>query len=120
MKIYFPFDNLIQVDKNCVKHCPDGFTAGFYWYGGKGRGPGCPPRWLETVLRDDQSGSPHVDSPAPPEADTDEEQLTRNEQSTMPQVDSDNANNTTSDEVLTMGRNHVVRRTKSLQQKVMA
>ena len=27
-----------------VKPCPDGFLAGYYWYGNKRKGPGRPPR----------------------------------------------------------------------------
>jgi hypothetical protein len=30
-----------------VKPCPEGFTPGYYWYGGRRRGPGCSPRWFE-------------------------------------------------------------------------
>lgn len=53
VKVYFPLEDPIQVYQNRVKPCPDGFTAGFYWYGGKRRGPGRPPRWVETVLSTD-------------------------------------------------------------------
>ena len=33
-----------------MKSCPPSFPAGFYWYGGKRCGPGCPPKWVLTLL----------------------------------------------------------------------
>ena len=30
--------------------CPDNFPAGYYWYGGKQKGPGHPPKWVEKFL----------------------------------------------------------------------
>ena len=33
----------------CV--CPEGFPAGFYWYGGGRRGPGRPPKWVDKLLQ---------------------------------------------------------------------
>jgi hypothetical protein len=44
-----------------VKPCPDGFTAGYYWYGNKRKGPGRPPKWVVTLLSDDSY--PEVDTP---------------------------------------------------------
>ena len=38
-----------------MKPCPDGFTAGYYWYGSKRRGPGRPPQWVQEVLSSDSS-----------------------------------------------------------------
>ena len=56
VKVYFPQDPEIRIHLCRVKRCPPGFPAGFYWYGGKRRGPGRPPRWvlsmLETTMSD--------------------------------------------------------------------
>ena len=30
--------------------CPKEFPAGFYWYGGKRKGPGRPPKWVDRLL----------------------------------------------------------------------
>ena len=46
-----------------MKPYPDGFTAGYYWYGQQRKGPGRPPRWVEAVLSD-------VGSDTRPERDT--------------------------------------------------
>ena len=54
-KVYFPLEDPIQVHQKRVKPCPDGFTAGYYWYGGKRKGPGRPPRWVQAVLSDSES-----------------------------------------------------------------
>ena len=49
-KVYFPQDRTIQVHQSRVKACPPKFPAAFYWYGGRRRGPGRPPRWVSRVL----------------------------------------------------------------------
>ena len=49
-KVYFPQDKTIQVNQSRVRACPPHFPSGFYWYGGKRRGPGWPPRWISEVL----------------------------------------------------------------------
>lgn len=49
-KVYFPQDPQIRVHGMRVKHCPANFPAGFYWYGGKRRGPGRPPKWVTKLL----------------------------------------------------------------------
>ena len=51
-KVYFPEDNEIQVHQTRVCACPAGFPAGFYWYGGKRRSPGRPPKWVEQTLEE--------------------------------------------------------------------
>ena len=53
-KIYFPRDKQITVHQSRVKHCPTNFPAGFYWYGGKQRGQGRIPKWVENLLADHQ------------------------------------------------------------------
>ena len=53
--MYFPLEDPIQVHQTRVKPCPQGFTAGFYWYGTKRKGPGRPPKWVERVLSDSES-----------------------------------------------------------------
>ena len=49
-KVYFPQDRTIQVHQSRMKACPPKFPAAFYWYGGRRRGPGRPPRWVSRVL----------------------------------------------------------------------
>ena len=56
-KAYFPQDRTIQVHQSRIKACPPKFPAGFYWYGGRRRGPGRPPRWVSEILN---SGDTHV------------------------------------------------------------
>jgi len=53
-KVYYPQDGGIQVHQSSVKPCPLNFPAGFYWYGGKRRAPGRPPKWVEQILADNQ------------------------------------------------------------------
>ena len=53
--IYFPQDNLILVHQSHVKACPKNFPGGFYWYGGRRRGVGKPPQWVEDLLADQLS-----------------------------------------------------------------
>ena len=50
VKVYFLQDQSIQVHQSRVKVCPPNFPSGFYWYGGKRRGPGRPPKWVSKVL----------------------------------------------------------------------
>ena len=50
--------------QNRVKPCPDGFTAGYYWYGEKRKGPGRPPKGVVTLLSNDPPPSLEVDTPA--------------------------------------------------------
>ena len=49
-KVYFPQDKEIRVHLSRVKLCPPNFPAGFYWYGGKKRGPGHSPKWVEQMM----------------------------------------------------------------------
>ena len=49
-KVYNPQKEGIKVHQSRVKHCPADFPAGFYWYGGKSKGPGRPPKWVEQLL----------------------------------------------------------------------
>ena len=51
-KVYYPQEGGIQVHLSRVKPCPPNFPAGFFWYGGKRRGPGRPPKWVEQFLDD--------------------------------------------------------------------
>ena len=34
----------------CISCCPDEFPAGYYWYAGKCKGTGAPPKWVENLL----------------------------------------------------------------------
>lgn len=60
VKVYFPQEDPIQVHQLRVKPCPRGFPAGFFWYGSKRKGPGCPPRWVENVLAGPERNSSDV------------------------------------------------------------
>ena len=51
VKVYFPQDGPIQVHQTRVTQCPLEFPAGYYWYGGKRSGPGCPPKWVDKLIR---------------------------------------------------------------------
>ena len=48
--MYHPQKDGIKVHQSRVKHCPVDFPAGFYWYGGKSKGPRRPPKWVENLL----------------------------------------------------------------------
>ena len=52
VKVYFPREDAIKVHQTRAKPCPEGFMAGYYWYGSKRKGPGRPPKWVEDVLSD--------------------------------------------------------------------
>ena len=56
--IYFPGDAPIEIHQNRVSHCPKEFPAGYFWYGGKRKGAGRPPRWVETLLGDQNTSCP--------------------------------------------------------------
>ena len=43
-KVYFPQDAPLRVHQSRICVFPREFPAGYYWYGGKRRGPGRPPR----------------------------------------------------------------------------
>ena len=49
--VYFPQDDLFLIHQSRVKACPHNFPGGFYWYGGRRRGLGKPPQWVEDLLR---------------------------------------------------------------------
>ena len=51
-KVYFPHEDTIKVHRPRAKPCPEGFMAGYYWYGSKRKGPGQPPKWVENALAD--------------------------------------------------------------------
>jgi len=53
--VYFPSDAHIKVHQNRVSRCPEEFPAGYYWYGGKCKGSGAPPKWVDNLL--DQSNT---------------------------------------------------------------
>ena len=40
----------VPLHQSRVYRCPDKFPAGYYWYGGRRKGPGCPPKWVELLL----------------------------------------------------------------------
>ena len=55
LKVYHPQKDGITVHQSRVKHCRMNFPAGFYWYGGKSKGPGRPPKWVEQLLAGKQT-----------------------------------------------------------------
>ena len=62
-KVYYPQDGTIHVHQSRVSCCPAQFPAGFYWYGGKRKGPGRPPKWVERLLESGRtSGLPLDDN----------------------------------------------------------
>ena len=58
--VYFPNDTHIKVHQNRVSHCPKEFPAGYYWYGGKRKGTGAPPMWVDKLLN--STGQPDTSS----------------------------------------------------------
>ena len=52
VKVYFHREDAVKVHQTRVKPCPDGWLAGYYWYGNKRKGPGLPPKWVEKILSD--------------------------------------------------------------------
>ena len=59
-KVYHPQHGQICVHQSRVCGCPDDFPAGYYWYGGKQKGPGRPPKWVERLL-DSRLPTPRCD-----------------------------------------------------------
>ena len=53
VKVYFPQEAEICIHQERVKKCPSNFPAGFYWYGRHRRGPGRPPKWVQSLLEGD-------------------------------------------------------------------
>ena len=51
-KVYFPHEDTIKVHRARAKPCPEGFMAGYYWYGNKRKGPGQLPKSVENALAD--------------------------------------------------------------------
>ena len=50
VKVYFPQEGQICVHQSRVCACPREFPAGWYWYGGRRKGPGHPPKWVDQLL----------------------------------------------------------------------
>ena len=50
--VYFPGDAPIRGHQNRVTHCQKEFSAGYFWYGGKCKGRGKPPKWIEKLLQE--------------------------------------------------------------------
>ena len=62
-KVYDPQHGQICVHQDRVCGCPDDFPAGYYWYGGKQKGP---PKWVERLL---DSGLPAQQCDGQPEGE---------------------------------------------------
>ena len=55
VKVYHPQHGEMRVHQMRLCLCPDNFPAGYYWYGGKQKGPGRPPKWVEKFLNSGQT-----------------------------------------------------------------
>ena len=62
VQVYFSQDGPIQVHQTRVTPCPSEFPAGYYWYGGKRSGPGCPPKWVDKLMGSDNQEDRDVQS----------------------------------------------------------
>ena len=104
VKVYFPQEKQIMIHQSRVKHCPVNFPAGFYWYGGKQKAQGRTPMWVQDLLAgsemnqtDDgdacEEETSDVDALAEGEADTQSEELPR-EESLSPLKESSRTPNT--------------------------
>ena len=62
VKVYHPQDGPICIHQSRICLCPDEFPAGYYWYGGKRRGPGRPPKWVDRLLQTGSSDATHFSS----------------------------------------------------------
>ena len=54
VKVFFSKEDKIQVHQSRVKKCSPYFPNGYYWYGSKRQGPGCPLKELkddDTVVK---------------------------------------------------------------------
>ena len=58
-----------------MKPCPTNFPSGFYWYGGRRRGPGRPPKWVDELMEFSGDVAPQplpaaeAETEIPPEAE---------------------------------------------------
>ena len=50
VKVYFPQHGAVHIHQSRVCCCPSEFPAGYFWYGGRRKGPGRPPKWGDTLL----------------------------------------------------------------------
>ena len=85
LKVYFPQHGTIRVHQSRVCRCPLQFPAGYFWYGGRRKGPGRPPKWVDTLLASGRtciSNSTAEDEGSPDGPSTGEE-----DSSDMPEMD---------------------------------
>ena len=61
-KVYEAQDGTIQVHLNRVTKCPPVFPPGYYWYGARRKGPGRPPKWLDSLNGKGDNPSPATES----------------------------------------------------------
>ena len=62
VKVYHPQDGSIRIHQSRVCPCPEEFPAGYYWYGGKQKGPGRPPKWVDRLLQSGAAGAIRSDN----------------------------------------------------------
>ena len=63
VKVYYPQHGQICVHQSCVCKCPVDFPGGYFWYGGKRKGPGRPPKWVDNFLHSkDPTNQPNTQS----------------------------------------------------------
>lgn len=70
VKVYHLKHGEIRVHQSRLCKFPENFPAGYYWYGGKQKGPGRPPRWVETFISVQDS---HSDVTTPVEEQTEQD-----------------------------------------------
>lgn len=61
-KVYHPQDGSIRVHQSRICRCLADFPASYYWYGGKWKGPGFPPKWVDCLLLFGTTGVTQADS----------------------------------------------------------
>ena len=64
VKVYYPQDGTIRVHQSRVSHCPAEFPAGYFWYGDRRRKPGRPPKWVDSLLSDQDARVHGDDEPS--------------------------------------------------------
>ena len=79
-KVYYPQHGEIRVHLSRICRCPDNFPAGYFWYGGRRKGPGRPPKWVDKFL---SSGCPAL----PPSTQSEESRQPQGDRVSVPEGD---------------------------------
>ena len=67
VKVYYPQEGELHIHQTRVCECPKQFSAGFYWYGGRRKGPGHPPKSVDHLLRRGRTSVPSTNLMGPTE-----------------------------------------------------